>query len=260
MSGISDRERERYQRQIALPSWGEEAQRKLAAATVFVAGAGGLGSAAILYLAAAGVGCIRVCDRGRVELSNLNRQILHGGKTIGMDKSTSAQNTVAGLNSDVRVVPLSVEMTAANVADLAAGADIILDCLDNVPGRMVLNALSVRARIPLVHAGVRAMGGQLSFLRPPATPCLACFLEEPPPGSGQAGGKLAEEGSPILGATAGCMGCLQALEALKYLTGTGERAENRIVFFDGETMSFDEVKVARNPDCPVCGRDAGARR
>jgi molybdopterin/thiamine biosynthesis adenylyltransferase len=158
------------------------------------------------------------------------------------------------------VIPLSVEMTAENVAELASGADIILDCLDNVPGRMVLNVHCVRARIPLVHAGVRAMGGQLSFLRPPATPCLACFLEEPPSASGQAGREPAEEAPPILGATAGCLGCLQALEALKYLTGSGERAENRILFFDGETMSFDEVKVARNPDCPVCGRDAGARR
>lgn len=256
MKGFSDRERERYARQIVLPGWGEEGQRKLKQATVFVAGAGGLGSSAIFYLAAAGVGCIRVCDRGRIELANLNRQILHEERTIGMRKSISARKTVARLTREVVVVPLAVEMSAENVEELAAGADILLDCLDNVPGRMVLNGLSVRSHIPMVHAGVRALGGQLSFLRPPATPCLACFMEEPADGSGADGLDAAQQPPPILGATAGVVGCLQALEALKYITGIGERAENRLVFFDGEAMSFDEVRIARNPGCPVCGRGA----
>ncbi len=180
MIAISGGERERYLRQLLIPSWGEAAQGRLKAATVFVAGAGGLGSSAILYLAAAGVGCIRVCDRGRVDLSNLNRQILHGEHAIGTRKTSSARRAAARLNRHVRMVPLSVEMTEENVAELAAGADLLLDCLDNVHGRMVLNGLSVRARIPLVHAGVRALGGQLTFLHPPATPCLACFLRDEP--------------------------------------------------------------------------------
>jgi bacteriocin biosynthesis cyclodehydratase domain-containing protein len=260
MKGLSDRERERYARQIVLPEWGEEGQLKVKQATVFVAGAGGLGSSAIFYLAAAGVGCIRVCDRGRIELANLNRQILHGERTIGMKKSVSAQKTVARLTRGVEIVPLAVEMRAENVGELAAGADILLDCLDNVPGRMVLNGLSVRSRIPMVHAGVRALCGQLSFLRPPATPCLACFMEMAAEGSGADGLDAAQGPPPILGATAGTMGCLQALEALKYITGIGERAENRLIFFDGETMSFEEVRIARNPGCPVCGREADAGR
>jgi molybdopterin-synthase adenylyltransferase len=255
MIAISAGERERYLRQVLIPSWGEEAQGRLKAATVFVAGAGGLGSSAILYLAAAGVGCIRVCDRGRVELSNLNRQILHGEWTTGTRKSSSARRAVARLNRHVRVVSLFAELTQDNVVELAAGAHLLLDCLDSVPDRMILNSLSVKARIPLVHAGVRALGGQLTFLRPPATPCLACFLREPSPEAGSPG--PAEQPLPILGAVAGAMGCLQALEALKYLAGVGECAENRILFFDGETMSFESVPVARSPDCPVCGPSAG---
>jgi len=164
MSGLSERERERYTRQLVLPAWGEEAQLRLKAATAFVAGAGGLGSAAVLYLAAAGVGCIRVCDRDTVELSNLNRQILHTERGIGGRKAASARQAVARLNKEVRVVPLVTEITEQNVGELAAGADILLDCLDNVPARLVVNRLSVSARIPLVHAGVRGLGGQLAFL------------------------------------------------------------------------------------------------
>jgi adenylyltransferase/sulfurtransferase len=249
--GLSDREKERYARQLVLPSWGEEAQLKLKASTAFVAGAGGLGSAVVLYLAAAGVGCIRVCDRDTVELSNLNRQIVHSERGLGMRKALSAQKAVARLNSEVRVVPLAAEMTVRNVGELTAGADILLDCLDNVPSRLVLNGLSVSACLPLVHAGVRGLGGQLSFLRPPATACLACFMQETSveePAAEQSGPP------PILGAIAGALGCLQALEALKYLTGIGETSENRIVFLDGETMRFDEVEITKTPGCPVCGR------
>jgi len=251
MRALSDRERERYTRQLVLPSWGEEAQLRLKAATVFVAGAGGLGSAVVLYLAAAGVGCIRVCDRDTVELSNLNRQILHAERGMGMRKALSAQKAVTRLNSEVRVVPLVAEMTGQNVGELAAGADILLDCLDNVPSRLVLNGLSVSVRLPLVHAGVRGLGGQLSFLRPPATACLACFMQD---ASVEEPAALQSGPPPILGAVAGAMGCLQALEALKFLTGIGERSENRIVFLDGETMKFEEVEISKNPDCPVCGR------
>ncbi len=248
--GLSDRERERYTRQLVLPSWGEEAQLRLKASTVFVAGAGGLGSAVVLYLAAAGVGRIRVCDRDTVELSNLNRQILHAEQGMGMRKAVSAQKAVGRLNSEVEVVPLAAEITGLNLGELAAGADILMDCLDNVPTRLLLNVLSVSAHLPLVHAGVRGLGGQLTFLRPPATACLACFMQESSAASTTPPG--AQGPPPILGAAAGAMGCLQALEALKYLTGIGERAENRIIFLDGETMRFDSVEIARNPQCPVC--------
>lgn len=252
------RDQERYVRQVLIPSWGEEAQRRVAASTVFVAGAGGLGSSAILYLAAAGVGCIRVCDRGRVELSNLNRQVLHGVRSIGGRKVSSARRAVRRLNPGVRVVALFAEMTDANVAELALGAQVLLDCLDNVPARMVLNRHALRAGVPLVHAGVRGMGGQLTFLRSPATPCLACILRG---GVGSAGSAGEGEAGPlpILGATAGAMGCLQALEALKFLAGIGECTEGRIVFFDGETMGIESVAVVRDPGCPECGGGGSAR-
>jgi molybdopterin/thiamine biosynthesis adenylyltransferase len=255
MNGLTDREKERYARQLVLPGWGEKGQLRLKASTAFVAGAGGLGSAVVLYLAAAGVGCIRVCDRDRVELSNLNRQILHTERGIGTRKSASARKAVAHLNRDVQVVPLAVELTPGNARELAAHADILLDCLDNVTSRLVLNRLSVDSSLPLVHAGVRGLGGQLAFLHPPATACLACFLQE----------STAEEPAarpaaltssltlPILGAVAGTLGCLQALEALKYLAGTGENLRNRVIFLDGETMEFREVEITRNPDCRVCG-------
>jgi len=250
MNALTEKERARYARQLVLPSWGEEAQIRLKEATVFVAGAGGLGSAVVLYLAAAGVGCIRICDRDRVELSNLNRQILHSGRAVGMRKPTSALKAVARLNSDVRVVPLAAEMTEQNVGELAAGADILLDCLDNVPSRHLLNRYSVSARLPLVHAGVRGLGGQLTFLRPPDTACLACFMQAdcvPSPAAAPSGP------APILGAVAGAMGCLQALEVLKYLTGIGDRAENRIVFLDGETMKIEVVEIVKDSSCRVCG-------
>lgn len=248
---LSERERARYTRQIVLPAWGEEAQLRLKAATVFVAGAGGLGSAAILYLAAAGVGCLRVCDRDSVELSNLNRQILHAERGMGMRKAASARKAVARLNRDVRVVPLIAELTEQNVGELAAKADILLDCLDNVPARLALNLFSVSARLPMVHAGVRGLGGQLTFLRPPSTPCLVCFMHEAP---AQDAVTVTTNPPPILGAIAGALGCLQALEALKFLTGIGDRAENRIIFVDGETMKIEEVAIAKNPDCAVCNR------
>jgi len=245
---LSERERERYARQLVLRGWGDEAQLRLKTATVFVAGAGGLGSAAILYLAAAGVGCIRVCDRDVVELSNLNRQILHTDRRIGRRKSLSARDAVARLSREVRVVPLAAELTPHNAPELAAGADVLLDCLDSVTSRLALNQYSVIARLPLVHAGVRSLGGQLTFLNPPSTPCLACFMREPDSGS------LPSGIPPILGAVAGALGCLQALETLKYLTGIGERAENRLIFLDGETLKIEEVAIAKDPACPVCGR------
>jgi adenylyltransferase/sulfurtransferase len=187
-------------------------------------------------------------------LSNLNRQILHTERGIGGRKAASARQAVARLNKEVRVVPLVTEITEQNVGELAAGADILLDCLDNVPARLLVNRLSVSARIPLVHAGVRGLGGQLAFLRPPATPCLACFLQEAPAREPAERSDGPSNPPPILGAVAGVMGCLQALEALKFLTGIGERAESRIVFLDGETMKFEIVEIAKNPDCPVCGR------
>jgi molybdopterin-synthase adenylyltransferase len=260
--GLTDRERERYLRQIALPGWGEAAQERLAASTVFVAGAGGLGSAATMYLIAGGVGRLRVCDGGRVELSNLNRQILHRERSVGALKVRSARVTLTALDRHARIEPLAAAITAQNVEELVGGADLLVDCLDNFSSRLVLNALAVRAGLPLVHAGARGLGGQLMFIHPPHTPCLVCALgsEGSDPsavGPSATDPDAADDPAPILGAAAGALGCLQALEALKHLAGIGAAIRGTMLFWDGATMAFESVAVEKDPRCPVCGQAAG---
>jgi molybdopterin/thiamine biosynthesis adenylyltransferase len=240
---LTPRELERYHRQLLLPGWGAEAQGRLRRAVVFVAGAGGLGSPVAQYLAAAGVGTLRICDAGRVELSNLNRQLLHADRDLNHPKVRSAARTVRRVNPHVRVVPLQAVIDERSVEGLVGDAGLILDCLDNFQTRQVLNGLAVRRGLPLVHAGVTGWCGQVTFLHPPATACLACIVPESPPTAV----------FPILGATAGLLGCLQALEALKYLTGGGPLLAGRLLFCDGSAMQFEEVAVQKDPRCPVCG-------
>jgi adenylyltransferase/sulfurtransferase len=247
---LTPEDRERYHRQMILPSWGEEAQRALKDSCVFIAGAGGLGSPVAFYLAAAGVGTLRICDSGDVELSNLNRQILHAELRIGKNKALSAAETLRGVNSSVEVVALKETISRSNVGALAGEARLLIDCLDNFETRYILNEHALRTGLPLVHAGVNGLCGQIAFIHPPRTACLACLVAEAPP----------PEMFPILGATAGALGCLEALEALKYLTGTGELLEGRLLFFDGETMQVQEVSFDKDPECRVCGHGGGDRR
>ena len=244
---LTSEERERYRRQTMLPAWDAGAQEALKRSCVFIAGAGGLGSPVALYLAAAGVGALRICDDGEVELSNLNRQILHGADRIGMEKALSAVRTLQALNPSVEVIPLTDTITAGNAESLIGEAGLVIDCLDNFQTRHILNHHAVKAGLPLVHAGVNGFCGQITFIHPPHTACLACLVAEAPP----------RETVPILGATAGAIGCLEALEALKYLTGTGRLLKGRLLFFDGETMEVEEVCFDRDPECPVCGSRGG---
>jgi molybdopterin/thiamine biosynthesis adenylyltransferase len=240
---LSPEEKERYRRQMILPGWGEEAQGLLKQSCVFIAGAGGLGSPVALYLAAAGVGALRICDSGTVELSNLNRQILHGQDRIGRNKAISAEQTLKRINPAVRVTALTDTINTRNIASLVGEAGLMIDCLDNLATRHVLNACALERALPLIHAGVSGMYGQLTFIRPPETACLACLLPS-----------LQSEGTfPIVGAAAGVLGCMEALEALKYLTGAGELLMARLLFFDGQSMQFHEASFDRDPDCPVCG-------
>lgn len=236
----------RYNRQMILPSWGEESQRVLKDSCVFVAGAGGLGSPVAMYLAAAGVGALRICDSGTVELSNLNRQILHGDDRIGEEKTISAERTLKAVNPLVEVIPLCERIGADNISSLVGEARLMVDCLDNFQTRYILNEYAVKTGLPLVHAGVSGLCGQIAFIHPPETACLACLVPEGPP----------SEIFPILGATAGVLGCLEAMEALKYLTGTGELLEGRLLFCDGESMQFQEVSFDKDPKCRVCGSAA----
>jgi adenylyltransferase/sulfurtransferase len=201
-----------------------------------------LGSPATIYLAVAGVGRILLCDCDSPELSNLNRQILHSDARLGVNKAASGKVTLAERNPDIEVVALAERIDASNVARLTRGADIILDCMDNFATRFVLNEHAAQARIPLVHGSVYGMEGRVTFIHPPKTPCLCCLYPEGPP----------SETFPIVGATPGIAGCIQALEALKHLVGIGSRLEGRLLSFDGGSMTFDEYEIAKVGGCPVC--------
>ena len=244
MKGLSAGERERYTRHLGLPGWDRETQQRLKDSVVFVAGLGGLGSPVTMYLAAAGIGCLRLCDADCVEASNLNRQLLHGGDDIDIEKALSAQEALAAVNPHVRTVPLVATIEDATVEALVGDARLIVDCLDNFDARYVLNHFAVRTGTPLVHAGVSGLSGQITFLHPPETPCLRCIVPDAPT-SGV---------FPILGATAGVIGCLEALEAVKYCSGTGRLLKNRMVLWDGEDMKFWELDIRKEPECPACGR------
>jgi adenylyltransferase/sulfurtransferase len=245
---LSPEERVRYARQLIIDSWGDGAQHRLKESTVFIAGAGGLGSPVALYLAAAGVGRIRICDDGSVERSNLNRQILYGERDIGAAKAEAAAEALKHINPHVDIHPLKSRIEPDSVKNLASNADILVDCLDNFETRLVLNGYAVRSGIPLVHAGVHGLTGQITFFNPPETPCLACIFPEPP----AAGGPI-----PVLGVIPGLVGMLEARETIAYITGRGDLLANRLLIWDGESARFDEVALSRDPDCAVCSRLTG---
>ena len=240
---LSERENNRYHRQMIFPGWGKEIQEKLKDCKVFVAGAGGLGSPVSIYLAVAGVGTIRICDCGSPELSNLNRQVLHDDTRIGKNKALSAKETLERLNPDVEVEPVEEQMFQDNLASLVGKVDLIVDCLDNFATRHILNQYAVKNHIPMIHAGVWGMRGQMTFIKTPDTPCLWCIQSGEPP----------SVVFPIVGATAGVIGCLEALEAIKYLSGIGTNLLGRLLVWDGDRMEFTELPQKKLPDCPVCG-------
>jgi molybdopterin/thiamine biosynthesis adenylyltransferase len=231
-----------YSRHLGIPSWGAAAQDKLKGSKVFVAGAGGLGSPVLYYLAAAGVGNLLVCDYDLIDISNLNRQIIHRFNRIGEMKVESAQASLQELNPFINITPLSKKITSKNAGDLVSGSDIIIDCLDNFKTRHILNRVSATLHIPMIHAGVSEFRGQITFLHPPETPCLACLIPE----------DNKKRVNYIAGATPGVIGSLQALEAIKYLTGIGTTLKNRMLFWDGLSMEFEAISLKRNPRCRVC--------
>jgi adenylyltransferase/sulfurtransferase len=240
---LSDREKERYKRQMIFEGWGEESQAQLKKSTVFIAGAGGLGSPVSIYLAVAGVGKIRICDCGDPELSNLNRQILHDDSRIGKNKAVSARETLAKLNPDSLVEPITDKILDENVEALVGKVDLIVDCMDNFDTRHTLNRYAVKENIPMIHAGVYGMQGQMTFIKTPETPCLWCINPGSPP----------PVVFPIVGATAGVMGCIQALEAIKYLSGVGSNMMSALLIWDGTRMEFSLLPQKKVMDCPVCG-------
>ena len=241
--GLSEEELKRYHRQMLMEGWGEETQRKLKEATVFIAGAGGLGSPVAIYLAVAGVGQIRICDFDSPDWTNLNRQILHDHTRIGVNKAISAQVTIKRLNPGISVRAFTDKIIASNVDELVGGAEIILDCMDNFPTRYLLNESAIRKNIPLVHGSIWGMDGRLSFIRSPETPCLRCLFSEAPP----------SEVFPVLGTTPGVIGSLQALETIKYLTGIGTNLKGKLLVWDGQKAEFRTFKALKDPHCPACG-------
>ncbi len=243
MEHLTDYERTRYSRQMLMPGWGEEGQIKLGQSSVFIAGAGGLGSPVSIYLAAAGMGEIRICDADTVELSNLNRQILHTEARIGEPKATSAGKTLGELNPNIKIIPCSDYLDADSVERIVGRPDIVVDCLDNFETRYLLNAYCIKNRIPLVHGAISGMAGQVAFLYPPETPCLRCIIPAAPP----------PQVFPVVGATPGLIGCIQAMEVLKFVTGVGANLKGKLGIFDGEDMTFILVNVERSPACPDCG-------
>lgn len=243
MDRLTDYERTRYHRQMLVAGWGTAGQAKLKSCSVFIAGAGGLGSPVSIYLAVAGVGEIRICDADTVELSNLNRQILHTDASAGEPKVRSAAKRLGALNPTIQIATLAEYLDQDNVGRIVGQPDLVVDCLDNFETRYLLNAHCIRHHIPFVHGAVHGMMGQVTFLYPPETPCLRCiFLQAPPP-----------ETFPVVGATPGIIGSIQALEALKFLTGVGTNLKGRLLFFDGAGMTVAEVGVKRTPSCPDCG-------
>lgn len=234
-------ETERYARQIQIPGWGVPAQEKLKSSTVFVAGAGGLGNPVILYLAAAGIGCIKICDNDKIEISNLNRQVMYMPEDTGRWKAETASGKITSFNNEISVKYFT-ENLGMNHLDEIKSCDLIMDCLDNFESRHILNRISLLTGIPMVHAGVSEFYAQMTFLKPGETPCLACFIP-PKPENGNKG---------ISGAMAGIVGSMQALEAVKYLTGTGELLKNRILYIDGKSMHFTIISITRDPECKIC--------
>ncbi len=236
-------ERKRYDRQIMIKGIGEDGQEKLKRARVVIAGGGGLSSSAATYLVAAGVGTIRIVDHDRVELSNLNRQILHWDKDIGRRKVDSAAEKLKKLNQGVEIEAIAQTITEANISQLVAGFDLIVDAMDNLPTRYLLNKAAIKNHIPFVHGAVYGLEGRAMTIIPGKTACLRCVYR----------GLIPQEKFPVIGVTPAVIGCIQATEVIKYIVGIGKLLTDRLLTYDGLNMKFTEFKVKKDPNCEHCG-------
>jgi molybdopterin/thiamine biosynthesis adenylyltransferase len=238
---FSERERERYKRQMML--FGDEGQVLLKKAHIFIAGAGGLGSPVSIYLAAAGIGTLTLVDRDVVDQSNLNRQILHYDRDIGRKKTESAEEKLRAINPDIKIRAIDTSIEEKNAAYLVGKADGIVDAMDNYPARYLLNTVAIRKKIPLFHGAVCGFYGQATTIIPGHTACLACIFPKAPP----------KEEFPVVGVTPGIIGMVQATEVLKYLLKGGELLTNRLFIWDGMQAHAEEICMERDPRCAACG-------
>lgn len=245
---LSHEQKLRYSRHLLVPEVGAEGQAKLLASKVLFIGAGGLGSPGMLYLAAAGVGTIGIVDFDVVDLSNLQRQVIHTTDRVGEKKVESARLTINALNPDVTVIGHEEMLTAANVERIIAGYDVVVDGTDTFETRYILNDAAVAANIPVVHASVFRFEGQLTVFQPYQGPCYRCLYPTPPPPELAPGCSVAG----VLGVVPGIMGMLQANETLKILLGIGDTLAGRLLLFDALDGSFTELRLRRDPNCPVC--------
>jgi sulfur-carrier protein adenylyltransferase/sulfurtransferase len=239
----------RYSRHVMLPEVGVEGQQKLLAAKVVCIGAGGLGSPSSMYLAAAGIGTLGVIDDDVVDVSNLQRQILHGTSRVGQPKVDSAEQTLANLNPDVRIVKHRTRLTSANALELLAPYDVIIDGADNFATRYLVNDVALRLGKPVVHASIFRFEGQLTFFPANGSPCYRCLYPEPP--APDEVPSCAEGG--VLGVLPGTLGVLQATEAIKHVLGIGTTLAGRLLVYDALRSTFRELKLRRDPKCPTCG-------
>jgi molybdopterin/thiamine biosynthesis adenylyltransferase len=243
LNRLTSKEIERYDRQIRIPSFGFNGQEKLRKAKVAVAGVGGLGCLAATYLTAAGVGRLVLIDNGKVELSNLNRQILHWEDDVGRGKVESAVEKLGKLNPHTKIEGKVAEIDAENVYSLIKGSDVVVDGMDNFKTRQILNEACVKLGIPFIHAAVHGFEGRLLTIIPGKGPCLQCLAHEEP---------AETKPTPVLGVTPAAMASLQVMETIKLITGIGEPLVGKLLVFNGLHMEFEEVTVRKQPNCPVC--------
>jgi molybdopterin/thiamine biosynthesis adenylyltransferase/rhodanese-related sulfurtransferase len=248
---LTAEQRERYSRHLLVPEIGLEGQTKLLEAKVLLLGAGGLGSPTALYLAAAGVGTLGIVDDDDVDLSNLQRQVIHTTDRIGTPKVDSAEEAIRAINPGVNVVKYKTRLDASNIMEIIQGYDVIVDGVDNFPTRYLLNDATVRLDIPVVSASILGFDGQLSVFKPHDGPCYRCLYPVPPPA------ELAPScgANGVLGVLPGTMGLLQATEVVKLVTGAGEPLVGRLLLYEALGATFTELKVRRDPDCPICSKD-----
>ncbi|MFX1293467.1 MAG: ThiF family adenylyltransferase [Promethearchaeota archaeon] len=245
MLKLTDDEKERYARQLIIKNWGESIQERLKEATIGIIGNGGLGSVNSIYAAAAGIGRIKIVDHDIVDLSNLNRQIIHFTPDISKKKVESASEKLSSLNPEVKIEPFAIKITEENIEDIIKDCNVVLDCLDNFHTRFLLNKICIDLEIPYVHAACYALEGRVLTVIPKKGPCLQCFYPKIP---------KEMETIPVLGAVVGIIGSIEITEAIKCITGIGKPLIGRLLIADGENMNFDIIEVKRHPNCPVCSK------